>query len=317
MSATLQPGADVPGRPALRYHGGKWLLVGWIFSHLPGTAEHDVYVSGFAGSFADILRKERSLIEVGNDLDGDVLNYFEVLRGRCAELVEQIQLTPYHRGEYDRAQEPCDDPLERARRFYIRSYMAIAGPTAQWNTGWRRQKKFSRGRNGNKMMVPASVTFFNTAHFDAVAARLRGVTFETMPALDLVDLYDGPRTLFYLDPPYHPSTRSKWATKAYRHEMTHADHVEMLARLNEVEGMVALSGYRVPVYDEMLDGWTRHDRAARVNSSGSRIESLWLNPAAVAAVERGRARELADPHRRLPFLDPSHPVISQADDEEE
>jgi DNA adenine methylase len=130
------------------------------------------------------------------------------------------------------------------------------------------------------MMVPASVTFYNLAHFDAIAERLQGVTFEMMPALDLVKLYDNPRTLFYLDPPYHPDTRSKWATKAYRHEMTAADHETMLEQLNRCVGMVALAGYRCPLYDEALTRWARYDRRSRVNSNGHRTESLWLNPAA-------------------------------------
>lgn len=274
--------ADAPARPGLRYHGSKWLLMPWTLSLLP--SDHDVYVSGFAGSFADILRKTRSRIEVANDLDGDVMNYFEVLRTRKAELVEQILYTPFHYGEYRRAQEPADDPLERARRLYIRSYMAIAGPTAQWYTGWRRQKVFSRGRRGNSKMTPASATFFNVAHFDAIAERLRGVTFEMMPALDLIRLYDGPRTLFYLDPPYHPDTRSKWATKAYQHEMTHSDHVALLEEIGRCAGMVAIAGYRCPLYDDALDVWTRYDRRSRVNNNSFRVESLWLNPAAEVAL---------------------------------
>lgn len=308
----MQVAADEPARPALRYHGSKYLLMPWTLSLLP--ADHDVYVSAFAGSFADILRKERSLIEAANDLDEDVMNYFTIMRTRKAELVEQIKCTPYHVGEYRLAQEPADDPLERARRFYIRSYMAIAGPTAQWNSGWRRQKVFSRGRDGRKMMTPAAVTFYNVGHFEAIQQRLQGVTFEMMPALDLIDLYDGPRTLFYLDPPYHPDARSKWATNAYRHEMTHADHVALLEAVNGIQGMAAISGYRVPVYDEMLAGWQRRDKEARVNSNGTRVESLWLNPAAVVAVERGRERA---PRLQRSFFEDVSGMSLFAGDEEE
>ena len=301
-AGSIPVAADAPGRPALRYHGGKWRLTPWTLSHLP--AAHDTYVTGFGGSLSDLLRKARSLIEVANDLDGDVMTYFRVLRERPEELIRQIRLTPFHVGEYRQAQEPTDDPMERARRFYIRSYMAIAGPTAQANSGWRRQKVFSRGRDGRKMMTPAAVTFFNVDHLYDVAARLTGVTFEQSPALELIDRYDNPRTLFYLDPPYHPETRSWWATTTYRHEMSHEDHVELLAAVNRVRGMAAVAGYRCALYDEALAHWTRHDKVSRTNGDGSAVESLWVNPAAVAALEQAREREHLSRRPQLSFFNP-------------
>jgi DNA adenine methylase len=286
---------DAPRRPAGRYHGSKHTQGPDIIGRLP--ADHDTYDEAFCGMLSVLLRKERSLIEVVNDRSGDVVNFFRVLRERPDELIRLIDLTPFAWEEWKLSYKPADDPVERARRFYARAYMSIAGPTSTMtNPGFRRQKMFSRGSDGRKMMTPAAKTFANVDHLWTVARRLKGVTIENEDALVHIRRYDHPRTLFYVDPPYMPETRVRGADSAYEHEMTEDDHAALLATLNGLKGMVALSGYRCPMYDDSLTGWTRHDKLMRVNGRGSKVESLWLNPAAVEAVARGEeaARRAAE-----------------------
>lgn len=299
MSGTMRMAADRPKRLAARFHGSKHTMGPWIVAHLPGNEEHDVYVEPFCGMANVLFVKERSRIEAINDLDSDVVNFFRVLREQEKALIRLIDYTPFAWEEWKLSFEPADDPLERARRFYCRAYMSIAGPTSSSaNPGFRRQKKFSRGRDGRSMMTTAANTFANVSHLEEVARRLKGVTIENENAMTLMGRYDSPSTVFYVDPPYYPDTRVRNARSAYRHEMTEADHEALLTVLNGLGGMVALSGYRVKVYDDVLAGWERHDRRVRVNSNGYRVESLWLNPAAVEAVERGRCR--AREQRDLP-----------------
>lgn len=266
-----------PSRPALRYHGSKWLLSRWIVPQLPA---HELYCEPFGGSAAVLLNKSRSYLEVYNDLDGDVVNYFRMLRDSPGRLIEAIKLTPFAKTEWELSFEHDPDPVERARRFYIRSYMSIAGPTAQWNTGWRRQKVLSRGRNGEKKMTPAAISFAKTEHLYQVADRFRGVTIEHDAARAIIERYDSPESLFYVDPPYVTETRGRWKGHAYAHEMDDEDHREMAESLHQVVGMVVLSGYRCDLYDELFGDWQRHDKTARINGPGSAVESLWLNPQA-------------------------------------
>lgn len=110
-------------RPALRYHGGKFRIAQWIINQFP---EHLCYVEPFGGGGSVLLRKSPAKIEVYNDLNGGVVNFFRVLRERPADLIAAIELTPYSRKEFIQAQEPCDDPLERARRFYVWSWQGRA-----------------------------------------------------------------------------------------------------------------------------------------------------------------------------------------------
>ena len=276
---------DASSRPPARFHGSKHRAGPWIISHLP--ADHDTYGEPYCGMANVLMLKERSLIEFINDLNGDVVTFFRMLRERPDDLIRAVDLTPFAWAEWKLSYEPTADPLERARRFYTRAYLSITGPTStSTNPGFRRQKKYSRGKNGNKTMTAAAVTFADVSHLWTVARRLKGVTIESEDAIKLMRRYDLPRTLFYVDPPYYPETRTRDARSAYSHEMTHDDHVKLLQSLKKLHSMIALSGYRCELYDDELCEWTRFDRSFRVNGEGSRIESLWLNPAAENARSR-------------------------------
>ena len=292
-------------RPALRYYGAKWNLAPWVIGHF---GAHEVYVEPFGGSAAVLLRKERSLIEVYNDLDLEVVNFFYVLRAFPERLMELVWLTPFALSEFTFAQScagSCRDFLaavfvperpfdwvpygkdiekmiEAARLFYVRSTMGMTGPTAKAGNGFRRQKVFSRGRHGDKRMTPASVSFMQVGHLRAAAERLRGVTIENVDAADCLRRYDGKKTLFYVDPPYPRALRER-SDDGYRHEMNEKGHEALLGVLKTLEGQVVVSGYESELYGDLLRGWGTYRRKARINGAGSAVEVLWVNEAAVKA----------------------------------
>lgn len=264
-------------RPVLRWHGGKWKLAPWIISHFP---PHRVYVEPFGGAASVLIRKPQSYAEVYNDLDGDVVNLFRVLRSeRADELVQSIALTPFAREEFQLSYEPSDDAVESARRLIVRSFMGFGsnGHNARRKTGFR--------ANSNKSGTTPARDWAN--YPDALAAmleRLRGVVIENRDACEVMAAHDGVETLHYVDPPYLPETRSlknpydlKYAGGMYAHEMDRGDHERLLESLLRLEGAVVLSGYPSPVYDEALKGWHRIDRAAHADGARDRIEVLWVN----------------------------------------
>ena len=266
-------------RPAFRYHGAKWRIAPWIICQFP---QHECYCEPYGGSAGVLLRKPRSWLEVFNDKSEAVVQFFRVLREEPEALVEAIRWTPYAKLEWELAMEEGDelDVVERARRFYVRSVMSLAGPTAQWRTGWRRQKVISKDNNGKKKMTAAAIGFMGVEYLYQVAQRLRGVQIECDEALAVIERYDSPKTLFYLDPPYPSSVRGRWKTTAYEHEMTLEDH-EALARLcHEVQGMTVISSYDSELYQELYGDWEQVARATRVNGAGSALEMLWLSPGA-------------------------------------
>jgi len=280
-------GNDKPTRPVLRWHGGKWKLAPWIISHFP---PHRVYVEPFGGAASVLLRKERSYAEVYNDLDEEVVNLFEVLRSTAASrLIQLLELTPFARLEFERAYQETDDPVERARRLVVRSFMGFGsdGHNRKTRTGFRAAST----RSGT---TPAHDWANLVGPYRAVIERFAGVVVECRAATEVIAQHDGDQTLHYVDPPYMPETRSDKSRKsgeryhAYAHEMTADEHAELLQALRLIEGMVALSGYDSGLYADALCDWRRIETAALADGALPRTEVLWLNPACAEALDRHR-----------------------------
>jgi len=281
---------DAPRRPAVRYYGGKFRLGPWIISHFPG---HECYVEPFGGAMSVLLRKPRSPLEVYNDLYGGVVIFFRVLRERPEELIRLIRLTPWARAEYELSQTHSDDPLEEARRFYISSWMGFGGGRAKWRQGWRYQVR------AGTLWKPSAVSFCEVEHLWEIVERLRGVQIDCREANQVIKACDAPTTLFYLDPPYLHSTRSKWKD-VYEHEMSKEDHIDLAERARALEGMVVISGYPSELYADLYEahGWKRVETKARTNGGGAitsaeRVEALWLSP----RVQEALAREEVEAQR--------------------
>ena len=282
-----------PTRPILRWHGGKWRLAPWIISHFP---PHKVYVEPFGGAASVLLRKARSHGEVWNDLDGELVNLFRVLRdaGATARLVEAVSLTPFARDEFEASYDPASDPVEMARRFIARSHMGFGSNSATQNSAKGTGFRANSNRSGS---TPAHDWMRLPPVIAATAERFRGVTLENRPAARVVEHQDSAATLFYVDPPYLHETRSRenpyCAKHLYRHELTRDEHAVLLQQLDGVAGMVVLSGYPDPLYDDLLSGWGRVETIAMADGARERCEVLWLNPACVSALEACRHRRAA------------------------
>lgn len=274
-----------PRRPVLRWHGGKWKLAPFIIQNLP---PHRIYVEAFGGAASVLLRKSRSYAEIYNDLDGNVVNLFEVLRSDLAEeLIRRLELTPYSRDEFESAYQSSDDPVEEARRLVVRSFMGFGSDGFNRNvrTGFRA----ASNRSGT---TPAHDWVNYPENLRAIVKRLQGVVIERRPAAEVFCQHDGPETLHYLDPPYMPETRSNKSRKsgeryhAYAHEMTEVDHRDLLAQIQSLQGAVVISGYPTDLYDNALAGWHRIECKALADGAQKRTEVLWLNPTAISRLER-------------------------------
>lgn len=270
--------------PALRYHGAKFRIAPWLIGHFP---EHRCYVEPYGGAAGVLLRKSRSYAEVYNDLDGCIVNFFRVLRDDAKALIRAVALTPYAREEFDLAWVPATDPIERARRLVVRAQMGFGSAGASRNcTGFRADTKreWSTAQHVWRRYPDALA---------AIADRLQGVLIEQRPALDVMRYHDSPQTLHYVDPPYvHSTRRMGGGAKVYRHEMSDADHAELIDCIQGLSGMVLLSGYDSDLYRAELKGWAMHQVRARISAgrgTGHRVECLWVSPRC------GRSRDLFAP----------------------
>lgn len=261
--------------PPFAYYGGKTMLAERIVDLLP---EHRHYVEPFAGSLAVLLAKPRAHFETVNDLDGDLVLFWRILRDRPEDLGRACALTPHARAEHEASyQLDVDDELERARRVWVRLSQGRGGMLRK--TGWRFYRDAAR-RTGS---MPWTLNSYVDRLYEA-AERIAGVSIECRPAQQLIDDYgQHSSVLLYVDPPYLGSTRG-WGNQ-YRHEMRGVDEHQALAeQLHSCAAAVVLSGYPSQLYDEDLYAdWHRVEFAAYTGQGGSsgrggaRTEVLWSN----------------------------------------
>ena len=259
---------------AFGWYGGKYVHLDFILPYLPADAEH--YCDVYGGSAAVLINRQPAPVETYNDLDSDLVNFFAVLRDQPDQLVRQIGLTPFSREELAKACRRESDlaPLERARRFYVRARQTRTG-LAQTSSEGRWAHCVLTSRAG--MAGAVSRWLGAVEGLPEIAQRLQRVQIENAPALEIIQRFDTPRTLFYLDPPYVHGSRGDAA--AYGYEMSDDDHRELAALLRHVKGRAVLSGYRSPLYNELFADWHRVDADEKLcnSSKGKRQESLWMN----------------------------------------
>lgn len=267
-------------RPVFRYHGGKWKIAPWILAQMP---PHDLYVEPFGGGANVLLRKARTSAECYNDLDGAVVNVFRVLQDpdKAQALHRRLYLTPFAREEFDRCYEPAIDDVDRAAKTIALSFMGFGSDSASrgCRTGFRSKMSDSRA-------LPSEEWARWTVEVRTFVERLRGVTIEQRPALEIIGRLDRPSTLFYCDPPYVFATRTSLKGKqktshGYRCEMTDEDHRALADTLHSVRGMVLLSGYASGLYSELYGDWKCLKMDTLADGARVRTECLWLNPAAL------------------------------------
>lgn len=260
---------------AFGWYGGKFSHLDWLLPQLPACLH---YCEPFAGSGAVLLNRKPSPIETYNDIDGEVVNFFKVLREEKEALIEQIALTPFSREEFGIACEldPKLANLERARRFYIRARQVRTGLAQTASIGrWANCKNTTRAG----MSGVVSRWLGGVEQLGFIAERLLRVQIENRPAIDVIKLYDSKKTLFYCDPPYIHETRGD--TKAYGYEMNDCDHVELAKVLNSIEGLAAVSNYECELMEELypVSKWTKvYSPEKTIHSTKDvRQEVLWVN----------------------------------------
>ena len=257
-------------RPPFAYYGGKTRMAKDIVSLIPADATN--YVEPFAGSLAVLLRKEPHKCEVVNDLDNRLIAFWRVLRDKPGELQRVLTFTPYARSEFEHAlsviDDPCDD-VEFARRVFV-----ILRQSRKRTTSATPGKFRASGGQPSP-----GVTFKNSTDTLAqVADRLRHVTIENTNALRLIEHWDRPETVMYLDPPYVGETRTG---RDYTVENAGVEfHEQLVDLIADSNARIILSGYDHPVYDR-LKHWRKSESVRQTGSTSSSsrhaAETTWTN----------------------------------------
>lgn len=258
------------------YIGGKSRSVQELEKHLPYD---DVWVDAFGGSGAVTLMRRPSKLEVFNDRHAGIVSFYRCIRDKkkLDELVQRLELTVHSREEFIWCKETWEydaiDDVERAARWYYMQAFSFGG----------------KGRYFGRSLKPLNGSFAskirdNLVLFHDIHHRFSNVQVENSDWRLILKDYDGPNTVFYLDPPYYEKN-------CYQHNMSKADHIELCERIFKSEGFVALSGYDNPIYnnypwDRKIE-WSSHvtitTRAIETDTTGvtelgsnNNIECLWI-----------------------------------------
>ncbi len=260
---------------AFGWYGGKFSHLDWLLPLLP-KCHH--YCEPFAGSGAVLLNRYPSPVETYNDLDGEVVNFFRVLRDQKEPLIQAISLTPFSREEFSIACELDPDvaPMERARRFFVRARQVRTGLAQTASVGrWANCKDTSRAG----MSGVVSRWLGGVEKLSDIADRLLRVQIENRPALEVINLYDSKTTFFYCDPPYIHETRGD--NKAYGYEMSDDEHRAFAAVINGIQGKAAVSNYDCALMDELFPAskWRKIYSVEKTihSTKDKRQEVLWVN----------------------------------------
>lgn len=261
---------------AFGWYGGKYSHLDWLLPLLP-DCHH--YCEPFGGSAAVLLNRDPSPVETYNDIDGEVVNFFRILREQKDELLYSIGMTPFSREEFMTAirtngNEKNLSPLERARRFFIRARQVRTG-LAQTASNGRWANCLITSRAG--MSGAVSRWLGSVEGLEYISTRLLRVQIENDKAINVIKRYDSSETLFYCDPPYPHESRGD--SKAYSYEMTNHDHIELATVLCNVKGKVAVSGYDCDTMNKLYKGWKVHKERPKkaMSIKQSRQEILWTN----------------------------------------
>lgn len=204
------------------YIGGKNRLAAKIITLFP---EHTAYVEAFAGGAQVLFRKEASRVEVLNDLDYEVVNFYRCCQSHYEELVRYLRFTIASRKWFDilNATDPATlTDIQRAARFLYLQKNCFGGLVIKQHFHYG----VTQPSNFNPERIPEAI---ETTH-----KRLARVQIESLPYEQVLEKYDRPTTLFYLDPPY-------WDRKLYKFNFKEDDFRAMADRLSGLQGRFILS----------------------------------------------------------------------------
>jgi len=244
------------------YPGSKARHVDFILKHMP---KHQRYIEPFCGSAAVFFNKPTATHEILNDIDGNIVHFFKMIRERPDEVIDYLENLPFSYDEHKRIvdyyynSDYPKDPVQRAAEFYFLRYSQFGAKNGE-NSGFARAGHSIRSRaKSYKHSIPKIQT---------VSERLTDALIENHRFEWIIDQYDHSEAVFYCDPPYL-GTEDMYESKKF-------DHRTILAKLDNIKGKCMLS------YDHKFtkNGWFCVSKKSRYQISASgreNIEYLYMN----------------------------------------
>jgi DNA adenine methylase len=215
-------------KPPLTYYGGKQTLAPLIIQLIP---EHILYAEPFFGGGAVFFMKEKSQVEVINDTNRELVNFYTVAQTRFAELQHIIRLTLHSRDAHHSAEIIYHNPqlFDEVKRAWAVWVLCSQGFSSKMDGPFG----YDKTQNTTSRRIDNKRENFTEQYLD----RLRHVQVECADALYIISSRDHDGAFFYCDPPYVGSNMGHY--KGY----TEADFEALLGLLAGIKGKFLLSSY--------------------------------------------------------------------------
>jgi DNA adenine methylase len=228
-------------RTPISYYGGKQKLASTIVSFIPN---HKLYCEPFVGGAAIYFAKQPSKVEVINDTNSELINFYKVVRNRYHELISLIRVTLHSRLQHDDAWVIYNKPHlhDEVRRAWAVWVLSTQSFSAMLDGSW--------GYDKESNTTTKKITNKREQFTEELALRLHNTQIECADALYIIDRCDGPETFIYADPPYYNSNCGHY--DGYSIE----DYEMLLKRLEVLKGKFILSSY----HSKLLDGYVKKNQ---------------------------------------------------------
>lgn len=262
-------------RSPIKYFGGKNGFANKILDYFPNNYTQLDYVEPFCGSAAMLFHKEKSPIEVINDIDENIYSLFTVLidKIKFEEFKNLCDLTPYSEQlnkEFSQDLKGKLSTIERAYKFFYVNRSCYNGLGGFSNSSVIR-RNMSKSVSDYLSAIDSLYEIHN---------RLSSVIVFNQDALQLIKKWDKPNVFMYCDSPYANETRS---AGRYKHDFTDEMQDLYLKTILEVkDANLLISGYKCQRYEILEEnGFKRIDMEIKTQNNNregkSKIESLWMN----------------------------------------
>lgn len=264
-------------RPPIKTHGGKHYLKDWIISQFPKNYEELTYCEAMCAGASVFLNKKPSKQEIINDIDVGAIYVHKALRDEPKEFIDRLKRIHYTERSFrmalKRNENGFKDYIDHAVNEYMLRRMSRGG--------MKKAFAWSERERGGK---PGDVNAWETMLLELpyIAERIKNTVILNKSVFEIMKIWDEENTLFYIDPPYMPDTRSEGAKSVYQFEMTVEDHIALLNLAKNSRAKIIISGYSCPLYNRNLKGWTVKKKSVANHSSQAktkerRVECLWMN----------------------------------------
>ena len=256
-------------RPPFKYYGGKYYVTPWITSlFMP----HNLYLEPFGGAASVLLNKDPSSKEIYGDLNQNIVNLMKFIQQYNLLTEELLKIQCEESVFYEWKKKECQTDLESAIKTFVIHRMSRGGVGGSFSKSKRQYKGMSEN---------ASSWISGISNLKAVSERLKDIDIYHSSAMDLMNKFDGEKSLFYLDPPYMRKLRiTPWS--AYSVEMDDTQHKELLEFSKQCKAKIVISGYPSDFYDEQLSEWNRLSKSSWLHSGHKDVkkkaeECVWKN----------------------------------------